>query len=116
MKYMDVQNIPGWNGFMSTITSSLHYQTSKVKYLPFVNLPASSYDAINTVLQFASQKSRAMNQEMCFVTFDQPLYAKALDILHTTTDLTNITVRLGGFHLLMSYMGSIGLHWTYNGR
>ena len=40
------------------------------------------------------------------VTFDQPLYAKATAIIAEKG--LNIVCRLGGFHLLMSYLGSIG--------
>ena len=47
---------------------------------------------------------------ICPVTFDQPLFIKALEIVIASHDLTNVPVRirLDGFHLLMSYMGSIG--------
>lgn len=45
------------------------------------------------------------------MTFDQPLYLKARDILASRPDdpaLSNVVIRLGGFHLLMSFMGAIG--------
>lgn len=45
---------------------------------------------------------------VCPVTFDQPLYIKAIDIVKSSNELHNIVVRLRGFHLLVSYMGSIG--------
>ena len=48
----------------------------------------------------------------CFVTFDQPLYAKAVKMVSSavtsSSKLSSIVVRLGGFHLLMSFMGAIG--------
>ena len=46
----------------------------------------------------------------CFVTFDQPLYIKARDIIACTplSDKSFIVPRLGGFHMLMSYFGCIG--------
>jgi len=34
-------------------------------------------------------------------TFDQPLYAKAVKIIASSTDLGNVVVRLGGFHLFL---------------
>ena len=40
------------------------------------------------------------------ITFDQPLWIKAMDII--TNKSMNIVCRLGGFHTLMSFMGSIG--------
>ena len=48
------------------------------------------------------------NLGTCPVTFDQPLYIKATEIVASVTDLPNIFIRLGGFHLTMSYMGSLG--------
>lgn len=45
---------------------------------------------------------------MCPVTFNQPLYITASEILAAGQELNKVIVRLGGFHLLMSYLGSIG--------
>ncbi|GBM17624.1 hypothetical protein AVEN_80912-1 [Araneus ventricosus] len=48
---------------------------------------------------------------MCIVTFDQPLYTKAREIVAVApegSDLSKIVIRLGGFHLLSSFFGAIG--------
>ena len=45
------------------------------------------------------------------ITFDQPLWLKALMIIVTEpvgSDLRNIVLRLGGFHTEMSFLGCIG--------
>ena len=45
------------------------------------------------------------------VTFDQPLWLKAFNIIQTEppkSDLRKIVVRLGAFHAEMSFLGSIG--------
>jgi len=42
------------------------------------------------------------------VTSDQPLFQKASEIVAASNNLHKVVVRLGGFHLLMSYLGSIG--------
>jgi len=52
--------------------------------------------------------SSDMPNTHAMVTFDQPLYAKADDIVEASPELHRMIVRLGGFHLAMSYMGSIG--------
>ena len=49
------------------------------------------------------------------VTFDQPLYIKAAEIIQASPDITNIFARLGGFHLIMSYMESIGNIMSWSG-
>ena len=40
------------------------------------------------------------------VTFDQPLWLKAVEIIKAKA--MNTVCRLGGFHTLMSFLGSIG--------
>ena len=45
------------------------------------------------------------------VTFGQPLYAKAREIVAAAPDdspLKSLFIRLGGFHLLMSFLSAIG--------
>jgi len=45
---------------------------------------------------------------MHVLSFDQPLYIKAREIVaasSNTSELSKIVVRLGGFHLLMSFLG-----------
>ncbi|GBO01717.1 hypothetical protein AVEN_1095-1 [Araneus ventricosus] len=92
-------------------TAELPFQKSFVGCLPFINAQPSDYDTILTALLSASEKCESLHQHTCFVTFDQPLYFKAREIISSYDEdskLSNTVVRLGGFHLLMSFMGSIG--------
>lgn len=104
----------GWNSFMEKMYKNSNYQTSKIIPLPFVNNPPSDYNTIFTVLSKAAADNKLKhNQKRCFVTFDQPLYFKAREILASVesnelNELSAITVRLGGFHTLMSFLGAIG--------
>lgn len=105
----------GYSGFMEDAYVKSKYKTSKIIPLPFVNNPPSDLETIFTVLVKASEETRdKFNQKICFVTFDQPLYQKArciLSCVDPTNDkygLANVRVRLGGFHTLMSFLGSIG--------
>ena len=59
-------------------------------------------------LCFAQSQCEKHDLRICAVTFDQPLYIKAAEIVASSQDLDKVIVRLGGFHLLMSYLGSIG--------
>lgn len=93
---------------MANITKKKVFSQSRIIPHHFVNLPPSNYDIINTVLHFVSKKCSTLNQNICVVTFDQPLYIKTRYVVTKIPKLSNIIVRLGGFHLLMSYMGFIG--------
>jgi hypothetical protein len=104
---------PSWNGYMQTVLSSTStFETSRIVVLPFIRLQPSDPSAIYSALTFAESQCSKYNQLSCFVTFDQPLYIKAAEIVATAQtklcELKNVIVRLGGFHLLMSFLGSIG--------
>ncbi|KAK4880980.1 hypothetical protein RN001_004299 [Aquatica leii] len=86
------------------------YATTKILPVPFINLEASNLSAINSALMYAVLESQ-IKKKPCIVTFDQPLFLKAAEIVSSadsSSPLSTIHVRLGGFHLLMSFLGSIG--------
>ena len=77
--------------------------TYDVTTLPFINMDPSDCSTIYTAL--CCDKA---GQKTCFVTFDQPLYIKATEIVSSSHEMASVVFRLGGFHLLMSFMGAIG--------
>ncbi|KAL7289552.1 hypothetical protein TKK_0016524 [Trichogramma kaykai] len=101
-------NLPSWKGFNELITGHLEYSTSNIICLPFINAPPSNLTTLNTAIHHAKKECLKLNKKMCFVTFDQPSYYKAKMIVSEKPSLNMVKIRLGGFHLLMSYMGSIG--------
>jgi len=98
---------------------------TRVITLPFINTPPSNYDTVYTAaLQYASeliqltQKDDESNQLRVTITFDQILYWKAREIIATAlpnSQITKCIVHLGGFHLLMSFLGSIGYFMAGSG-
>ena len=105
-----IQQQPGWNGFMTFIMSSKNFETAYILPVPFINMDPNDLSTIYTALMFAANQSKKQNQT-CIVTFDQPLFLKASEIVASSdpnNDIAKIVLRLGGFHLLMSFMGSIG--------
>ena len=65
------------------------------------------------MLDYSEKIRKEFNQGQMFVTFDQPLYLKARSIIAAYSDspdfnFNKVIVRLGSFHLLMSFMGTIG--------
>ncbi|KAK3931373.1 Glycerophosphodiester phosphodiesterase [Frankliniella fusca] len=103
--------IPGWNGFMSSAVEGPPYALTATLPLPFVNLNPSDPSTIFTCLSFAADQAEKHGQKFIPVTFDQPLSWKAAEMVLASpqnSPLRKVVVRLGGFHLLMSFMGSIG--------
>lgn len=100
---------PGYNGFMSNIMKDLLCQQSRIICTPFLNYSASDYSTIYSSLLYAKKQAEKLNLPVCFVTFDQPLYEKSLNIIEAKfAELSIVHARLAGFHTLMSLLGCIG--------
>ncbi|KAK4877017.1 hypothetical protein RN001_009523 [Aquatica leii] len=81
---------------MEEATQDKPFETSKLFCLPFINHPPSQYDTILTTLRLAIEKCRIHEQKTIIVTFDQPLYIKAKEIIEncSDTDFCNVVLRL----------------------
>lgn len=73
--------------------------------LPIIDLHATDMTALYSLLSFVEKQCSELHELPC-VTFDQQLYVKAYEIVCAKE--MDIFVRLGGFHQLMSFLGSIG--------
>ena len=98
---------PNWSGFMQTVCQGDFCGTSAIEMLEIIDLNPSDetciciYSTPIYVIGQAHTRSFATPS----ITFDQPLYIKTVDIAHKAN--LNIVIRLGGFHTLMSFLGSI---------
>lgn len=99
---------PGWNGFMNISTNSCRcYATTYILAIAFIDINPNNPSSVFTALCFAAEQC-SRNKQSCIVTFDQPLFLKAMEIVAGSEESSKIVVRLGGFHLLMSYLDCIG--------
>ena len=102
---------PGWNGTMQMVTTgNQHLGKASIVFLPFIDLPASDETCIYSTLSFVAMQGKKYGFTPV-LTFDQPLYWKSLMIVkseNSDSDISRIVLRLGGFHLMMSYIGAIG--------
>ena len=106
---LKVPHTASWNEFNERATCNGTYDVSSIDFLPFINLDPNNPNTIYTALCFVQEICIKNNIKICPVTFDQPLYQKAVDILLANKkELDRIFVRLGGFHFLMSAMGALG--------
>lgn len=81
---------------------------SRIEVLPFMNHNPSQLDKIYTAFSFAQKLTEKYNLSVSSVTFHQPLYEEAIKIAESSSTLLNIFIRLGGYHLLMSYLSCLG--------
>ena len=106
---------PNWSGFMDRSSrcdslpmsnfAELH-GVSKIDYLPIIDLNANDPTCVYSTLKYILAQSEKQKVHTACVTFDQPLYKLARTI--TEAEKFPIVVRLGGFHMLMSFLGSVG--------
>lgn len=99
---------PNWSGFLQCSTKSIisNPGRSDVSFLPIIDLNPSDETCIYSTLCFVISESKKLNVQTPCITFDQPLWIKALGIIYSEN--LSIICRLGGFHTLMSFLGSIG--------
>ena len=106
MGYFFKKQQPHWSGFMQKYVKGQHPGKSIVNFLPVINLNPSDESCIYSTLLFIGKQAKDLNIPTPCITFDQPLYIKAFEI--STSKGMEIVIRLGGFHLLMSFLGCIG--------
>jgi hypothetical protein len=97
---------PNWSGYMSSVCVGQHSRTAEINFLPIVDMNPNDESCIYSTLLFVQKEAVRLGIEVPCITFDQPLYIKAVDICNASK--LDIVVRLGGFHLLMNFMGAVG--------
>ena len=90
----------------ATTQPSNMYDVASVSFFPIIDLSSSDENCIYSTLLFVIDEAKRSNIPVPCITFDQPLWQKALGIIKVKQ--LNIVCRLGGFHTLMSFLGSIG--------
>ena len=102
---------PSWNGMMQLVHHGRHQCKSSVMFLPMIDMNPSDVMCVSSTLHFVSEHAKQHSIANPIVTFDQPLWLKAFNIIQMeppNSDLRKIVVRLGAFHAEMSFLGSIG--------
>ena len=94
------------NAFSCCHASSTSTCKSEVLLLPIIDLSPSDDSCVYSTLVYIQGQAERLNIPTPCITFDQPLWLKAVEIIRAKS--LNIVCRLGGFHTLMSFMGSIG--------
>ena len=105
------EDTPNWQGMMHILhEGSQHPGQSSVTFLPMINMYSGDKSCILSTLDFIC--NLAMKHKLpTIVTFDQPLYWKAAEIIIDAPQnsyLKPIVLLLGCFHTLMNLLGAIG--------
>ena len=103
-----------WYGWMKRIHASDAKQSTHIEFLPVIEGDLNDLDTI-----FTSPKECIRLAGFAIVTIDFPIWWKAVNIIKQAN--LPIITRLGGFHMLKSYLGSMGniildLSWKYDSQ
>lgn len=101
---------PGWSGMMQMIQKGSHSGKATVHFLPIIDMNPTDYTCINSTLHYIAKDADKYNAAPT-ITFDNPLYWKARSIIENelvSSPIKRVVVCLGGFHLKMSFLGTIG--------
>jgi hypothetical protein len=97
---------------MSVALQNKPYEVTRVLPLPFINLDPNDPKSIYTTIEYSVHQCDNLRQHAYFFTFDLPLYNKASEILVQLRlkdkKYNKAKALLGGFHLLISFMGTLG--------
>ncbi len=101
---------PAWSGMMQLVQNGTHNGKATVNFLPIIDMNPTDYTCINSTLRFVCKDAEKYNASPT-ITFDNPLYWKARSIVENepvSSPIKRIVLCLGGFHLKMSFLGTIG--------
>ena len=103
---------PSWCGFMQAFELAPERFPSKsaITFMPMIDLNPSDCSCIFSTLHFVCEQAQRYKTTP-ILTFDQPLYQKAIDIIssqESSSPLKTMVMRLGAFHTQMSFLGCIG--------
>ena len=97
---------PSWSGFMQSLSTDRDVCKSEPLFLPLIDLKSTDETCIYSTLSFVQDQAKKLNIITPCITFDQPLWLKAVEIV--LSKKMNMVCRLGGFHTIMSFLGSVG--------
>ena len=89
---------------MKNVPNSNEKSPSLIVYQPIIDSNPNDYSTINTALFQCIQLEKT---NYAVITFDLPIWLKAVDL--TLSQRIPIIPRLGGFHLLKSYLANYGI-------
>ena len=99
-----------WNGCMKNAHNSNEKSPSSIVYQTIIDSNPNDYSTINTALLQCVQLEKP---NYAIITFDLPILFKAVDLI--LSQRIPITPRLGGFHLLKSYLATFGVIFADSG-
>lgn len=108
----------GWTAFNQFLLKDAGESkiVTKVGYMPIIQAPAHEMDTLNTVVMKCMRVAAALGQQHTVITVDQALYCKLVELKWAFTEYQKkLVVQLGGLHISMCFLKTIGNHMKGSG-
>ena len=92
------------------VKDGVHYGPASIIFMPMIDQKSTDPVCILSTMNFVCALAKKYSVTP-ILTFDQPLYWKAMEIqafYDSKHTIQNCILRLGGFHMCMSFLGAIG--------
>jgi hypothetical protein len=108
-KLLEVEiDCPGWKVFNAAISTNVTPVTS-IGYCPFLPQSPTDPNVVREALHICIRSSRKLGMQHTVVTQDEAVYEISYTLRHQNPgEYSDVVLRLGGFHLLMNFLGAIG--------
>ena len=111
MSFCFHKSTPSWQGMMHLLHQECKYPgKSSVQFLPMIDMNPGDKTCILSTLDYQCSLSSKHNMPT-IITFDQPLFWKASEIVNAVTDdspIRDVIQLLGTFHNFMNVLGAVG--------
>ena len=112
-------NTPEFGGFNTKLSreqGQTAQPTTRAVYTPLIDMTPADPDTLMTAMVQAQKLTKECRQEITIFTNDQQLYKVAVNVTWVYRERFSLLIpRLGGMHLLMSFIGSVGELMTDSG-
>ena len=106
---------PGWKVFKAFLSRTSTTATT-IGYCPFLQDSPTNPVVVKKALKLCMKSSEKLELKHTVVIQDQAIYEISYTLLkENPEDFPNSILRLGGFQLLMNYLGSVGKFMTGSG-
>ena len=103
-------NQPLWSDFMQMTQDGDHHGPSSIISMPMIDQKSTDPMCILSTMDVVCTLAQKYSVVLV-LTFDQPLYWKAMELQasqESESTMKSCVLRLGGFHMCMSFLGTIG--------
>lgn len=102
-------SLPNWTGFNTKLTISRNIpKQSKIGYLPVIDASPTEFSTVKEILVRSEEIANKLKLKYICLVFDEAIYAKVQQVRWKDESyLGRFVVRLGDFHMAMSFCGAI---------